>query len=69
VTCSFLDRFREIEAVAPTSDREVARSMIVHEQALHDFARRELAGDTKNSLRDVIEQLRFPLALPVAAHA
>ena len=63
VTSYYLERFREIEAAAPPTEREVAHSMIVHEQALHDFAKKELAGDAKHSLRDVIEQLKYPLAL------
>jgi hypothetical protein len=65
VTGTYLEKFREIEAAAPDSDREVAHSMVVHEAALHDFAKRELSGDSKHSLASVISQLQWPIAPPV----
>ncbi|HLX37267.1 MAG TPA: nuclear transport factor 2 family protein [Candidatus Binataceae bacterium] len=64
VTSFYLDKFREIEAAAPDSERAVAHSMVVHEAALKRFAELELAGDEKNSLNDVIAQLKYPLATP-----
>jgi hypothetical protein len=65
ITGQYLQKFREIEAAAPDGEREVAHSMVVHEAALHEFAKRELAGDAKHSLDDVISQLQWPMAPPV----
>ena len=64
MTDSYVIKFREIEAAAPDGEREVARSMVVHETALNDFARRELNGDAENSLVDVISLLHWPIARP-----
>ena len=64
ITTFYLGKFREIEAAAPDSEREVAHSMVVHEAAIKRFGELELAGDGKNSLNDVIAQLKFPLAAP-----
>jgi len=64
ITNFFLEKFREIEGAAPDSEREAAHSMVVHETALNKFAQLELAGDTNNSLNDVIAQLQYPLAPP-----
>lgn len=64
ITSFYLEKFREIEAAAPASEREVAHSMVVHEAAIKRFAELELAGDDKNSLNDVIAQLKYPLVAP-----
>ncbi len=64
VTDTYITKFREIEAAAPDSEREVARSMVVHEMALNDFAKRELNGDADNSLADVVSLLQWPIARP-----
>ncbi|HTT76625.1 MAG TPA: hypothetical protein VMF50_11695 [Candidatus Binataceae bacterium] len=64
ITAVYLDKFRTIEAAAPANEREVTHSMVVHEAAIKKFAELELAGDTANSLNDVIAQLRYPLARP-----
>jgi hypothetical protein len=64
ITNFFLEKFREIESAAPESEREVARSMVVHESAINRFTQLELAGDAANSLNDVIAQLRYPLVNP-----
>ncbi len=64
VTGTYLEKFREIEAAAPDGEREVARSMVVHETALNDFAKCELTGDAENSLAGVISQLQWPIARP-----
>lgn len=62
VTDFYLGKFREIEADAPADEGEMARVMVAHEAALNKFARLELAGDSKNSLTDVISQLQWPMA-------
>ena len=64
VTDWYLEKFRAIESAAPDNEREVAHSMVLHEAALNKFARLELAGDTSNSLNDVIAQLQYPLVNP-----
>ncbi len=64
VTGTYIGKFREIEAAAPDSEREVAHSMVVHETALNNFAKRELAGDTVNSLADVMDLLHWPIEGP-----
>jgi hypothetical protein len=64
ITDFYIGKFREIEAAAPDNEREVAHSMVVHEAAIKRFGELELAGDDKNSLHDVIAQLKFPLAAP-----
>lgn len=64
VTDFYLEKFREIEAAAPDGEREIARSMVIHETALNEFAKRELAGDADDSLAGVIKQLQWPIARP-----
>ncbi len=61
ITDFFLGKFREIEAAAPEHEKEMARSMIEHESAIHKFARLELDGDDRHSLDAVIAQLHWPL--------
>lgn len=65
-TSSYLDKYREMEAAAPDGEREVAHSMVVHESAIFAFAKRELAGESENSLDDVIQQLQWPIPRPSA---
>lgn len=61
----YVERYREIEAMAPPEHRETARSMVTHEQALYRFAEFEVAGDTSGSLDEIIAQLSYPLPEPV----
>jgi hypothetical protein len=60
ITDFYLNHFRAIEAAAPDDERDIARSMIAHETAINRFARLELAGDSKSSLREVEAQLQWP---------
>jgi hypothetical protein len=60
----YLGKFREIEAAAPVNERPMAQAMIAHETALNSFARRELKGDARGSLTDVISQLHWPILPP-----
>lgn len=64
ITGFFLEKFRAIAAAAPEDELETARYMIEHETALHDFARQELRGASRDSLTGVIQQLRWPLPAP-----
>ena len=66
ITCFYLEKFRAIAAAAPADERDMARYMIGHETALHDFARLELGGDERGSLAGVVAQLRWPLPPPAA---
>ena len=62
VTDFYLGKFYEIEAAAPEGEeREMALSMIAHETALNNFAKRELGGDATNSIDEVVRQLQWPL--------
>src|SRR5208282_2675149 len=40
----FIPRYTEIAAIAPVEDQEIARSMVEHESALFEMARREICG-------------------------
>ena len=57
----FVKRYAEIAEIAPPEYKELAVSMVVHEEAIQTFARLELSGDTEHSLDDVNKQLKFPL--------
>jgi hypothetical protein len=61
ITDMYLEKFRALDAAAPAKERDVVHSMVVHEAALNTFARRELAGDSKNSLADIVAQLKWPV--------
>ena len=43
-------------------------SLAVHMAGHGEVAKRELAGDTANSVELVVPQLRYPLPVPGAAH-
>jgi tryptophan 2,3-dioxygenase len=57
----FVDHYRQIAASAPSQYAELAESMVLHEQALLDFAELELAGERDNSIKAVTAQLHFKL--------
>lgn len=57
----FVRRYAEIAEIAPPRYKQLADSMVVHEQSIQTFIRLESSGETSRSLDDVIEQLRFPL--------
>ena len=60
----YIDRYLEVEAMAPAEYRDVARSMVVHEQSIYRFAELEAMGDHKHSLDDVLPQIEHPLPAP-----
>jgi len=63
ITTFFLEKFRAIEAAAPAGrERDMASAMVLHEVAINNFAKRELAGGS-DSLRDVTAQLQWPLPM------
>ncbi|HEV2364848.1 MAG TPA: hypothetical protein VGS12_11700 [Caulobacteraceae bacterium] len=65
----YLGKFREIEAAAPAGEVEVARAMVKHETAINVFAKRELAGDERNSVDLMVAELAHPLPAPTAVAA
>jgi hypothetical protein len=58
----YIPRFQEIAAMAPVADREIVNSMIEHETALFEMARRELSGMADRSVEPVVALLKYPLA-------
>lgn len=48
--------------LAPAEGKTVAESMVRHERSLLEVARRELAGDTNNSVELVVAQRAYPLS-------
>lgn len=66
ITSLYLDKFRQMGAAAPDTERKIAHSMVIHESAINTFVRRELAGESENSLEDVIRQLQWPIPRPQA---
>ncbi len=60
----FVDRYIEVETMAPAEYRETAHSMVVHEQSFYRFAALEATGNTTNSLDDVVAQLAYQLPTP-----
>lgn len=57
----FVKRYRQIAEIAPPEYKELADSMIVHEQSIQDYAELEAAGEDGGSIDDVVKQLIFPL--------
>ncbi len=60
----FVDRYIAVEAMAPAEYRELARSMVVHEQSIYRFAELEATGNPSTSLDDIVAQLTYPLPAP-----
>ena len=56
-----IERYQEIADKAPDAYKELAQSMVVHEQALLDFATGEVRGESARSLDAVAAQLHFKL--------
>jgi hypothetical protein len=60
----YVPRYKEIDAGAPQALREVTASMVEHETALRETARREMIGETHHSVDPVVTLLRYPLPKP-----
>ena len=56
-------RYEQIAARAPEEHRQLAESMLVHEQSLLEFVRLELAGEQEHSLDSITAQLQFKIPL------
>jgi hypothetical protein len=57
----YVKRYRQIAELAPSEYKELADSMVVHEQSIQCAAKLEAAGEGKRSIDDVVKQLIFPL--------
>ena len=62
-----IERFRGLLDLAPEQHREAVQILFDHEVAIRDFAKRELAGDTKTSLDPVREVIARARAYALAA--
>lgn len=58
----YVKRYREIAETAPIDFKEIADSMVVHEQSILSCAELEAAGDGGRSLEGIVKQLIFPLS-------
>lgn len=56
-----IERYREIASCSPPEHRELAESMVVHEQSIYDFAELELSGDSERSIDAIVAQLHHKL--------
>jgi hypothetical protein len=61
---TWLPRYRQLTVSLPPTLRAVGESMVAHEQALLEMARRELAGEADRSDELVRELLVHPLPRP-----
>jgi hypothetical protein len=61
---TYLPRYRELAAALPPPLRAIGDSMVAHEQALLEMARRELAGQSHCSDEPVRDLLAHPLPRP-----
>jgi hypothetical protein len=62
---TWLPRYQELTAALPPPLRAIGQSMVEHEQALLEMARRELAGESHRSDEAVRHLLAHPLPRPV----
>lgn len=60
----FTQRYREIAAIAPPDFKELAESMVTHEESLFNLFRNEARGEVDDSINAVVDQLVFPLPKP-----
>ena len=59
-----LNRQREVADTAPSAYRDLAQSMRVHGESIQNFTDAELAGESSQSIDEVVAQLKFPLQRP-----
>jgi hypothetical protein len=64
ISRTWLPRYRELTATLPPPLRAIGQSMVAHEQALLDMARRELAGQSHLADQPVRDLLAHPLPRP-----
>ena len=61
---TWLPRYRELTAALPPSLRSIGESMVAHEEALLEMARREVGGESDRSDEPVRDLLAYPLPRP-----
>ena len=59
-----VERYRQILAKSPSRHRELAASMLEHEEALFTFVELEIAGKGTESTRAMSSQLTFEIPMP-----
>jgi hypothetical protein len=62
---TYVPRYIEIAATAAPEIAEIAAYMVAHETSLLEVTKRELTGNTINSVETVIPQLRHPIPAPI----
>jgi hypothetical protein len=60
----YVRRYREVLVSAPAEYRDVAESVVVHEQSIVDFSVLELEGQGVRSVDSIEAQLKFKLPRP-----
>ncbi len=57
-------RYEDFGAAVPSDYKEFGAILAAHEKSVGDFVKLEAAGETSNSIKDVVEQLIYPLPSP-----
>ena len=65
VGAPLLERQREVAVTAPAPYRILAESMREHGEAIQKFAEMEVAGESENSVEDMVSLLKFPFPRPL----
>jgi len=60
----FVDLFQAIHDATPEDWKQITQSMVVHEKALLKAFKLEASGQSEEALKDIIAQLKYPLAPP-----
>ena len=61
---TFVTRYKEMGAAVPSDYKEFGVHLAAHEKSIGDFVKLEAAGETINSIDDVVKQLNHPLPSP-----
>lgn len=62
---NFVREYREIASTAPPEYRDLADSMVAHEESIERFFVMEAAGEHEHAIDSVVRQLVHPLPKPV----
>lgn len=60
----YLQRYRELEAVAPAADKGAVAYMVRHEQAINDYFRRQAQHESPGDVGELLELIDYPLPVP-----
>ena len=61
---TFVARYEDLGAAVPSDYKEFGVLLAAHEKSIGDFVKLEAVGETNNSIKDVVEQLIYPLPSP-----